>query len=61
MVVTPCLGNMLQKPPRFFYLQMKNAGNIMNLLQIDGNKLARRNKHVCLAMNCNQAYNKYDN
>jgi len=38
---------MLQKPPRFFYLQTEIAGNIMNLLQMDGKKLARRaNKYV---------------
>jgi len=38
---------MLQKPSRFFYLQTGIAGNIMNLLQMDGNELARRaNKYV---------------
>jgi len=48
---------MLQKSFRFFYLQTAYSDNIMKLLQIDGNKLVRHNKHICLAMNCYQAYN----
>jgi len=36
---------------------MSTTDNIMDLLQIDGNKSTRCIKHICLAMNCNQAYN----
>jgi len=42
--------------PVFSICKLSPSDNIMHLLQIDGKRI-RGIKHICLAMNCNQAYN----